>query len=431
MAASDIVIVEGVRTPYVKAGAAFNFISAQELGRIAVSELLAKTDLDPSIIDEVVIGNIGQPAEATNIARVISLNSHIPHHVPAYTVQRNCASGMEAIAQAYTKIRLGYAQVVIAGGTESMSNIPLLFQKTYADFLNSFMRSKTPLQKIQTLLKFRFSFLKPRIALLEGLMDPICGLNMGETAELLAREWGISREDQDRFALRSHQKTAKAWEEGKFLDEVTPVYIPKEYTQVIKEDIGPRKNQTLDQLGKLKPFFDRRYGTVTAGNSSQITDGAVAVLVMREDVALSLGYAPLAAIRAYAFGGIEPKRMGLGPVIATKFALERAHLTFKDIQLIELNEAFAAQVLAVFKAFESSKFSKEYLDQSEPLGDVDPQIVNVNGGAIALGHPVGSSGARIIITLAKEMKRRQLQHALAMICIGGGQGGAMILERYA
>ena len=266
---------------------------------------------------------------------------------------------------------------------------------------------------------------------MEGLTDPICGLNMGETAELLAREWGISREEQDQFALLSHQKTAKAWEEGKFLDEVTPVYVPRDYTKVIKEDIGPRKNQTLEQLSKLKPFFDRRYGTVTAGNSSQITDGAAAVLVMREDVALSLGYAPLAAIRSYAFGGIEPKRMGLGPVISTKLALERAHLTFKDIQLIELNEAFAAQVLAVFKAFGSGKFAKEYLDQSEPLGDVDPQIVNVNGGAIALGHPVGSSGARIVLTLAKEMKRRGLQHALAMICIGGGQGGTMVLERAA
>lgn len=431
MAASDVVIVEGLRTPYVKAGGAFNFISPQELGRIAVSELLAKTDLDPNIIDEVVMGNIGQPAEATNIARVISLNSHIPRHVPAYTVQRNCASGMEAIAQAYTKIRLGQAQVVVAGGTESMSNIPLLFPKTYADFLSNLMKAKTPLQKIQTLLSFRFSFLKPRIALLEGLTDPICGLNMGETAEVLAREWGISREEQDQFALRSHQKTTKAWEERKFSDEVTPVYVPRDYTKVIKEDIGPRKNQTLDQLAKLKPFFDRRYGTVTAGNSSQITDGAVAVLIMREDVALSLGYAPLAAIRSYAFGGIEPKRMGLGPVISTKLALERAHLTFKDIQLIELNEAFAAQVLAVFKAFGSAKFAKEYLDQAEPLGDVDPQIVNVNGGAIALGHPVGSSGARIVVTLAKEMKRRGLQHALAMICIGGGQGGTMVLERYA
>src|SRR3989338_2159932 len=402
MAASDVVIVEGIRTPYVKAGTAFNSISPQELGRIAVSELLAKTDLDPNSIDEVIMGNIGQPAEATNIARVISLNSHIPRHVPAYTVQRNCASGLEAIAQAYTKVRLGYAQIVIAGGTESMSNIPLLFPKTYADFLNTLMRSKTPLQKLKTFLSFKLSFLKPRIALMEGLTDPICGLNMGETAELLAREWGISREEQDQFALLSHQKTAKAWEEGKFLDEVTPVYVPRDYTKVIKEDIGPRKNQTLEQLSKLKPFFDRRYGTVTAGNSSQITDGAVAVLVMDKEKAYALGYTPLATIRSYGFFGIEPKRMGIGPVAAAKVALERAHLTLKDIGLIEINEAFAAQTLAVLKASASKKFSQDYLGQSEPLGEMNPEILNVNGGAIALGHPVGASGARIVVTLAKE-----------------------------
>ncbi|HBQ21992.1 MAG: acetyl-CoA acyltransferase [Deltaproteobacteria bacterium GWA2_38_16] len=423
------VIIDGLRTPFIKAATDFNTLPAQELGRIVVSELLAKTELDPSLIDETIFGNIGQPAEAANIARVVSLNAGIGRFVPAYTVQRNCASGMESIAQAFDKISLGFAKVIMAGGTESMSNIPLMFPKAYADFLNKLMRSKTPLQKLLTLTKFKLSYLKPRIALMEGLTDPFCGLNMGQTAEVLAREWGISREEQDQFSLQSHQKVLKAQDEGKFLEEITSVYIPPKYSKAITEDNGPRRNQTMGQLMKLKPFFDRRYGTVTAGNSSQITDGAVAVLVMDKEKAYALGYTPLATIRSYGFFGIEPKRMGIGPVAAAKVALERAHLTLKDIGLIEINEAFAAQTLAVLKASASKKFSQDYLGQSEPLGEMNPEILNVNGGAIALGHPVGASGARIVVTLAKEMKRRSVRYGLALICIGGGQGGAMVIER--
>lgn len=430
MPMSDVVIVDGLRTPYVKSGDAFNYLSAQELGRICTSELMAKLNLNPNpnSIDEVIMGNIGQPAEAANIARVIALNSGIPRHVPAYTVQRNCASGMEAIAQAYNKIRLGQASSIIAGGTESMSNIPLLFPKTYSDFLMNLMKSKTWVQKLKTLTTFRLSFLKPRIALAEGLTDPFCGLNMGETAEVLAREWNISREEQDLFAYQSHQKYVRALDEGKFLEEITPVYIPPKYQKVVQEDMGPRRNQTVEQLAKLKPFFDRRYGTVTVGNSCPITDGAVAALIMKHDVATSMGYAPIASIRSFAFFGVDPKRMGLGPVGAAKLALERAHLTLKDIELVEINEAFAAQVLSVLKAFNSQSYAKAMWG-GEALGEINPDIVNVNGGAIALGHPVGSSGARIVVTLAKEMKRRSLKYGLAMICIGGGQGGAMVLER--
>lgn len=428
MPMSDVVIVDGLRTPYVKSGDVFNYISAQELGRVCVSELLAKLNFDPKIIDEVIIGNIGQPAEAANIARVVALNAGIPRHVPAYTVQRNCASGLESIAQAYNKIRLGQANAIMAGGTESMSNIPLLFPKTYADFLMNLMKSKTIPQKLKTLMSFRLSFLKPRIALAEGLTDPFCGLNMGLTAEVLAREWNISREEQDLFAFQSHQKYGRALDEGKFVDEITPVYVPPKYKRAVTEDIGPRRNQTVEQLGKLKPFFDRRYGTVTVGNSCPITDGAVATLIMKHDVATQLGYAPIASIRSYAFFGVDPKRMGLGPVGAAKIALERAHLTLKDIELIEINEAFAAQVLSVFKAFNSKSYAESQW-QGDAIGEINPEIVNVNGGAIALGHPVGSSGARIVVTLAKEMKRRSLKYGLAMICIGGGQGGAMILER--
>lgn len=429
MATSDVVLVDGLRTPYVKSGDAFNAVTAQELGRIVVSELIAKTNFDPGLIDEVIIGNISQPPEAANIARVIALNSHIPKHVPAFTVQRNCASGMEAIAQGYSKIRLGLAKTVMTGGVESMSNIPLLFPKTFSDFFMNVMKAKSLPARLKTFLQFRLSFLKPRIALAEGLTDPFCGLNMGQTAEVLAREWGISREEQDIFALQSHQKHTKALDEGKFLEEIVSVYVPPKYKKVITEDIGPRRNQTLEQLAKLKPFFDKKYGTVTVGNSCPVTDGAVAALVMKQDIAVQLGYAPLAVIRSFGFSGVDPKRMGIGPVVAAKIALERAHLTLKEIGLIEINEAFAAQVLSVFKASASSIFAKEHWGDSEPLGDINPEIVNVNGGAIALGHPVGSSGARIVVTLAKEMKRRNVKYGLAMICIGGGQGGAMVLER--
>jgi len=431
MSAPEVVIVDGLRTPFVKSGAVFNSVPAYELGRIAVSELLAKTNFDPQHIDETVMGNCGQPAEAANIARVISLNSGIPKQVPAFTVHRNCASGMEAIAHAYLKVRFHHAKVIMAGGTESMSNIPLLFPKRYADFLMRFMRAKNFVQKLSVLTQFRFNYFKPRIALAEGLTDPFCGLNMGQTADLLAREWQISREEQDAFALKSHQKAILAQLEGRLQEEMTPVYVPPDYKKIVKEDVGPRKDQTMAQLQKLRPYFDRHYGTVTVGNSCQVTDGAVAVLVMSEDTAIQKGYLPLAKIRSFAFAGIEPQRMGLGPVIAAKLALQKAGLKLSDMELMELNEAFAAQVLAVFKACESRTFAQRYLNQDEPLGSIDPGVVNVNGGAIALGHPVGASGARIVLTLAKEMKRRGLKYGMAFICIGGGQGGAMILERRA
>ncbi len=429
MLLNDVVIVDGVRTPFVKAGTLFNRIPAYELGRIATSELLARTELDSALVEEVIFGNCGQPSEAANIARVIALNSHLSKDVPAYTVQRNCGSGMEAVVQAALKIHHHETRVAIAGGTESMSNIPLFFPKVYADFLMQLSSAKNPFKKISVLTQFRLKFFKPRIGLLEGLTDPFCGLSMGQTAEILAREWGISRQAQDEFALRSHQKTLKAQDDGKFLEEITPVYIPPKYDKVATQDLGPRQNQTITQLGRLSPYFEKRYGTVTVGNSCQVTDGAVSLLIMKRDFAVQSGYRPLSFIRGAAFCGIEPERMGLGPVIATKLALKNAGLQLSEIGLIELNEAFSAQVLSVYKAFSSKAFAKKYLNQEEPLGEINPEIVNVNGGAIALGHPVGASGARIILTLAKEMKRRNVQFGLAMICIGGGQGGAVILER--
>ena len=425
----DVVITAGYRTPYVKAGTLFNDIPAQELGRIVVSELLERSGLDPDLIDEVIIGNIAQPPEAANISRVIALMAGLPRRVPAVTVGRNCASGIDSIAYASLKIRAGEADVVLAGGAESMSNIPLLYPKDYAEVMGQAVRARSLGEKLGAFAKIRPQHLKPIIGLQLGLTDPICELNMGETAEVLAKEYRVSRDEQDAFALLSHQRATTATDIGKLREEIVPVFPPPKYDKVVDEDNGIRKNQSMPALAKLRPAFDRTYGTVTAGNSSQITDGAAMVVVMSAEKAKELGYEPMGYVRSYGFAGLDPARMGLGPAVATPIALKRAGLQFSDMQLIELNEAFAAQVIANERVFKDRKLAQERLGLDEPLGEIDREILNVNGGAIALGHPVGSTGTRLVITLLKEMARRDLNLGLATLCVGGGQGAAMILER--
>jgi len=424
-----VVIVDGIRTPYIKAWTLFNDLSASELGRIVVRELVERLDLDPAVVDEVIIGNVGQPADSANIARVIALKAGIPRTVPAYTVHRNCASGMQAVVNACRQIMLGESEVVIAGGVESMSNIPMLYSKSFQEILQAFQRARTLPARLKVLSAFRPVHFKPVVGLLLGLTDPVCGLNMGQTAEVLARDFGLSREEQDAFSLVSHQRAEKAIIEGRLADEIVPTYVPPKFKEAVVEDNGIRKGQTLEALGKLRPVFDKRHGTVTAGNSSQITDGGAAVLVMSEEKATELGYEPLGWIRSFGFAGCDPSRMGLGPVFATSRALKGAQLALKDLDLLEINEAFAAQVLACEKAMASAEFSQKHLDRKSPLGEIDREKLNVNGGAIALGHPVGSSGTRLILTLLKELKRRDLTLGLATLCIGGGQGGAVIVER--
>jgi acetyl-CoA acyltransferase len=272
---------------------------------------------------------------------------------------------------------------------------------------------------------------KPRVSVMEGLTDPFVGINMGQTAEILAKEFGLTREAQDDFALKSHQKAVAAQKSGRMAEEIAPVFMSPAYKEYVAQDIGPRDGQTIEQLAKLKPFFDRKYGTITVGNACPITDGAAAVLLMSRAKAKSLGLKPIASIRSYAFAGLEPERMGLGPAYATPIALKRAGLTMKDMGLVELNEAFAAQVMACLKAFDSDTFAKEKLGLDKKVGAVDPAIVNVNGGAIALGHPVGATGTRLVITLMKEMQKRDVEFGLATLCIGGGQGGAIVLAREA
>jgi len=426
----DVVLIDGYRTPFAKAGTALKEVHAAELGRIAVSEMLARTGVDPSEIDEVILGNVAGPAESTNIARVVALMAGIPEKVPAYTVQRNCASGMESIAQAHQKIAAGHAELILAGGTESMSLIPLLVSEGMTHVFERLMRARSPGAKLSALATVRPRDFQPRIAIAEGLTDPVSGLNMGETAEVLAKEFGISREAQDDFALTSHKRAVQAMESGRFAQEIVPVFAPP-YKQAVTEDVGPRKGQTLEALAKLKPYFYRRYGTVTVGNSCPITDGAAAVLVASADKAKALGLRAAARIKGYAFVGLDPARMGLGPTHATPVALKRAGVSFRDIGLIELNEAFAAQVIANEIAMGSAKYCREHLGLEGAIGEIDRAILNVNGGAIALGHPVGVSGTRLTLTLVREMRKRDVPLGLATLCVGGGQGAALVLERAA
>ncbi len=426
MSAPQAWLLSGVRTPFAKAGTAFRRVPVYELGRIAVAELLARHDLDPARLDEVILGNCAQPAEAANSARVTALRAGVPEAVPGFTVHRNCASGMEAVADAAYRVRLGESRLVLAGGMESMSLIPLQFSYAYSDWLESLMRAKRPPQRLAAFARFRPRLLAPRLTLVEGLTDLTCGLNMGETAEVLAREFRIPRERQDEFALASHQRTIAARE--RLREEIVPVFPPPDYAMV-RDDAGPREQQTLEALGKLKPYFDRRNGTVTVGNSCPVTDGAATLLVGGDAAAKAWGSPPLGRLRAFAFAGLSPRRMGLGPVFAMAKALEKAELELEDCELFEINEAFAAQVLACLEACRSAAFAAAELGRERALGEIPLERLNVNGGAIALGHPVGASGARLLLTLLMEMRRRNLHRGMAALCVGGGQGAAFIVER--
>jgi acetyl-CoA acetyltransferase family protein len=421
-----VVIVDGVRTPFCRSWGVLEEVPADDLSRLTMAEAMARLDLDPAAVDEVVVGNIAQPADTTTLARIAALRAGLPSHVPAVTVNRNCGSGIDAIVSAYHRIESGMADIVIAGGVESMSRIPFQLRNGFTRRVMRLQKARSGWSRLRRLSAFRMADLKPFSALAVGLTDATSGLNMGETAEVLARRFHISREEQDAFALRSHQRAVAARE--RLRAEIVPFYPPP-HIEPVNDDIGPREDQTMEKLARLKPLFDRNYGTVTAGNSCMITDGAAALIIASEERARALGLPYLGRIRAYGFAGCDPAQMGLGPVYATRVALRRAGLGLNEVQLIEINEAFAAQVLAVRQAFASREFARDELGLDEPLGEIDLEITNVNGGAIALGHPVGCSGARLALTLLKEMARRELTLGLATLCIGGGQGAALLLER--
>ncbi|HET6201189.1 MAG TPA: thiolase family protein [Planctomycetota bacterium] len=427
-------IFGGVRTPFCRAGTDLSSLSASDLATLVVRETLVRAGLDGSEVDEVILGCVGPDAGEANPARVAAVRAGLPVGVPAATVGRNCASGFEAITAASDRLAAGRGSLYVVGGTESMSNYPLSYPREFGRVLAAAQRARGLPAKVAAFARLRPRSFKPRVAILEGLTDPTCGLIMGKTAELLAREFRISREEQDRFACESQNRAERAREEGRLGEEILPVFAPEEGTngspryREVRADNGIRPGQTVEALARLRPYFETRHGTVTVGNSSQITDGACALLLGSEERGRALGLAPLGYLRGSAYAGCEPARMGLGPVYATARVLDREGLALSDFERIEINEAFAAQVLACLRAFASERFAREELGRPRPLGEIDPARLNGNGGAVALGHPVGSSGARLVLTLLREMRRSGSRLGLATLCVGGGQGGALVLE---
>ncbi len=410
-------VVHGARTVFSRAGTDFKDVSPVDLGRAAAVEAMARARVEPAEIDQAIFGNIATPVDAANIARVIALRAGVPKEKPAHSVSRNCASGIESVVEAARLIETGEADVVLAGGVENMSQIPFLYREKVKEVLTAAGMAKSAGQRVAAFSRMPWGQLfNPVIGLKEGLTDPVCDLNMGETAEVLAKEGSISRQAQDEFALRSHQKATAA--RSRLAEEIVAVPVPPDFDRVALLDNGVRENQSLEALAKLKPYFDRKFGSVTPGNSSQITDGGAAVVVASEEFVARRGLTPLGRVAGWGFAGLEPERMGLGPSRSTPVALRRAGFSMTGIGLVEMNEAFAVQVLANLAAFE----------KDPDLGPIDERILNVNGGAIALGHPVGSSGTRLILTLLLEMRRRKVSRGLATLCVGGGQGASILLE---
>lgn len=423
-----LAVVAGIRTPLAKAFGALERLPAHMLGCAAVSGLLSQTGMPAERIDEVVFGNVAGPPEASNVARVIALSAGIPVDRLAHTVNRNCASGMESIVTAWQIIREGRAGTVIAGGTESMSNVPLLWGNEARRLLFAAARERRLRRKLAIWSRMRPRMLKPVPALELGLTDGSCGLRMGDTAEVLAREFAVTREQQDAFALSSHQRAIAARQRCFFQGEVLPLPPALTGAQALHHDTGPRAEQSVAALAALKPVFQPGSGTVTVGNSCPITDGAVALLLMTPEDARAAGYRPLGYLRAYALAGCEPSRMGLGPVFAIHRLLLHTRRSLRDFDLFEMNEAFAAQVLACLQALNSEAFSRQHLNRERAIGELPPDRLNVNGGAIALGHPVGATGARLVLTLLRALRERHLRNGLASLCIGGGQGAAMWVQ---
>ena len=421
-----VYLVEGKRTPQVKAGADLQEVAAPYLAHYLIRHLADKHGIPSDAVDEVIIGNTGTPAKYPNVGRVIALEAGLDKRTSGYTVHRNCASGLEALSQGYVKIASGRSDVIFAGGAESMSQMPLLFSKKMTALFVDLMKAKSGMQKLSIMSQFRPEYLKPIIAIEQGLTDPFCGMNMGLTAEKLARELGISRQEQDEFANRSHQRAVAAQKEGRFAEEILPITMGPKLDRVLNEDVGPRANSTVEGLGKMKPYFEKGTGTVTVGNACPITDGGSVWLMCSEQALKKYNLTPMARMVDYHFHGLEPERMGLGPVLATHGALKRAGMTLGQMDLVELNEAFAAQVLACQKVMKDPSLASKWGVDS--LGEIPADKLNVNGGGIALGHPVGSTGSRLVVTLAHELRRRKKRYGLATLCIGGGQGGATIIE---
>jgi acetyl-CoA acyltransferase len=420
-------VVDGLRTPFVKAGTDFKDLGAVDLGALLVNELVARNRVAPREVDAVVFGQVIPSTTVTFIGREMVLRSQLPRSVPAHTVARACATGIQAATDAADQIQLGHSQCVLAGGAESLSDAPIFASRKLAQSLVGLSRARSLGDRWRLLSGLRVKDLAP---VAPALTEPTTGLSMGESAEKMAQVNAIPRAAQDAFALRSHANAAAAWEAGRFADDVMHVPVPPRYDRVSSKDNVVRKDTTLEALARLKPVYDRRYGTITAGNASPLTDGAAALLLMSEERARALGLTPLGYVRSYAYAALDPRDQLLqGPAYAAPVALDRARLTLSDMDLVDMHEAFAAQVLSNLQAFGSKAFAEKELGRPAPLGEVDPDRLNVNGGSIALGHPFAATGARMILQTLRELGRRRKQYALLTVCAAGALGAAMVLER--
>ena len=423
--ARSVYIVDGMRTPWLKVRGVPGSFSSSDLAVQAGRYLLARQIFTPHQLDEVVTGCVMPSPDEANISRVIALRLGCGKAVPAYTVQRNCASGMQALDSAALDIACGRYDLVLAGGTEAMSQAPLLLNREMTTWLAEWNSAKRFLARLKLLTQFKLKYLKPIIALSHGLRDPIVGLGMGQTAEVIAHRFGITRKEMDQFALQSHQRLAIAQDDGIFKEEINPIYgVQNDFYSF---DNGLRRDTNLEKLASLKAFFDKPFGLVTAGNSSQITDGAAFLILASEEAVRKYHLPILARIVDVAWAGVAPSEMGLGPVHAVAALLKKQALTFNNIDFWEINEAFAGQVLACLAAWQDVEYCKNQLG-SGVLGRIDQAKINIDGGAIAMGHPVGASGARLVLHLAHILKRKQAHFGIATLCIGGGQGGALLLE---
>ena len=420
-------IVAGLRTPFVKSGTAFKDLTALDLGRIVVSELVQRSELPPKEVDQIVFGAVIPVVQWPNIAREVGLAAGLPKNIEAYSVARACATSLQALTAAADAIATGEADVAIVGGAEAMSDVPISYSRPIAQAVVAASRGKTLVEKLKA-----FSEVSPRdlLPVPPAIAEYSTGLSMGESAEKMAKENGISRESQDAWAHRSHSYAARAWADGTFRHEVMRVLVPPSFEQVVVEDNIVRKDSQLEAYAKLKPVFDKKYGSVTAGNSSPLTDGAAALVVMAEEKARALGMRPLGFLKEYAYAAVDPGWQLLqAPAFSVPKVLRRAGMTVPDVDVWEIHEAFAAQVLSNLQAWGSKKFAQEHLAGAEPIGEPPENKINPNGGSIALGHPFGGTGARLVHQALREMAVRNAGTALVSICAAGGLGGACILTR--
>ena len=420
-----VAIVAGLRTPFAKQLTAYRQVSALGLGQHVVAEMMARLELDPALVDQVVFGQVLPSIDAPNIAREIVLGTGMDRRTDAFSVSRACATSFQSTVSVAESIMLGHAHVGIAGGADSSSDVPIRLGKKLADTLVALTKARNVKQRLSLLSQLRPRDLTP---VPPAIKEPSTGLTMGQHAEQMAKDHGIEREAQDALAHRSHQLAAEAWRSGKLDDEVMTAYVPP-YSDAIRKDNLVREASKLDAYSRLRPAFDRRHGTITAANSSPLTDGAAALVLMSEARAKELGHEPLGFIKSYAFAALDPRHdMLMGPTHATPIALDRAGLSLSDLDLVDMHEAFAAQVLCNVRAFSSKKYARDVLGRDEAIGDIDMDRFNVLGGSIAYGHPFAATGARMITQTLRELQRRGGQFALATACAAGGLGAAMVLE---